>query len=74
MLLDGRNFDYLVSGAEDSFLLVWIQGTPAAYLLAPGIAKTSAKKDVKVISLSRARYGGSTRKKGMRVVDAVADI
>ncbi|KAL9615717.1 MAG: hypothetical protein Q9160_009313 [Pyrenula sp. 1 TL-2023] len=73
-LSDGRNIDYLVSGAEDGFPLLWIYGTPSAYQLAPGFADACTKKGIKVISLSRAGYGGSTRNKGRRVVDAVADI
>lgn len=73
-LPDGRNLDYLVAGAKDGFPLVWIHGTPGAYSPIPSLTATCEKKGVKIITLSRAGYGGSTRNKGRRVVDAVADI
>jgi len=73
-LADGRNVDYLVSGAKDGFPLVWIHGTPGAYTPLPSLTAICEKKGIRVITLSRAGYGGSTRKKGGQVVDVVADI
>lgn len=73
-LPDGRNLDYLVSGRKDGFPLVWIHGTPGAYIPVPSLTAACEKKGMKVITLSRAGYGGSTRKKGRQVVDVVADI
>ena len=73
-LPDGRIVEYLVSGDQDGFPLVWIHGTPGAYHPIPSLAAACKKKGVKVITLSRAGYGGSSRNKGSRVVDAVADI
>jgi pimeloyl-ACP methyl ester carboxylesterase len=73
-LPDGRNIDYLVSGAKDGFPLVWIHGTPGAYIPPSSLPAVCEKKGVKVITLSRPGYGGSTRKKGGQVVDTVADI
>lgn len=73
-LPDGRIVEYLVSGAQDGFPLVWIHGTPGAYLPVPSLVAACEKKGIKVISLSRAGYGGSSRNKGRRVVDAVKDI
>lgn len=73
-LPDGRIVDYLVSGAQDGFPLVWIHGTPGAYQPVPSLAAACKKKGVKVITLSRAGYGGSSRNQGRLIVDAVADI
>lgn len=73
-LKDGRNVDYQVSGAENGFPLVWIHGTPGAYVVEPDMEAACRKKGVKIIALSRAGYGGSSCNKGRSVVDAVADI
>jgi pimeloyl-ACP methyl ester carboxylesterase len=73
-LPDGRNVDYLVYGATDGFPLIWLHGNPGAYLPVPTLAAACERKGIKLISLSRAGYGGSSRSKGRRVVDAVADI
>lgn len=73
-LPDGRNVDYLVSGAKDGFPFVWIHGTPGAYLPSPGLPEICEKRGLKMITLSRAGYGGSSRNKGRRLVDAVEDI
>ncbi|RDW63709.1 hypothetical protein BP6252_11254 [Coleophoma cylindrospora] len=72
-LPDGRNLDYLVSGAKDGFPLVWIHGTPGAYMPPPSLVTACEKKGIMVISFSRAGYGGSTRKQGRQIVDYVAD-
>src|SRR4051812_42639588 len=73
-LPDGRKTEYLVSGALDGFPFVFIHGTPGAYLVSPKMSAACEEKGFKLITLSRAGYGGSTRNKGRRVVDAVADI
>lgn len=71
---DGRKTDYLVSGAEDGFPLVFIHGTPGSYTVGSKLSSTCKRKGIKLITLSRAGYGGSSRKLGRQVVDAVADI
>ncbi|RFU33256.1 hypothetical protein B7463_g3041, partial [Scytalidium lignicola] len=73
-LPDGRIAEYLVSGDTNGFPLVWIHGTPGAYQPVPSLVAASEKKGVKVITISRAGYGSSSRNKGRSVVDAVADI
>jgi pimeloyl-ACP methyl ester carboxylesterase len=74
-LPDGRNLDYSVTGPEDARIsLVWIHGTPSAGIPVPTISNACAKKGIKVITFSRPGYGGSTRRKGRRVVDTVDDI
>ena len=73
-LPDGRYVDYRVYGPKDGFPLVWIHGTPGSYIPVPNVITSGEKKGVKVIALSRAGYGGSTRNRGRRIVDAVADL
>ena len=72
-LPDGRNLDFLVSGAKDGYPFVFIHGTPGAYPPLTGLKTVCEKKNVKLITMSRAGYGGSTRHKGRKVVDAIAD-
>ena len=73
-LPDGRSLDYHVAGAKDGFPLVFIHGTPGAYLSIPSLEVACEQKDVRLITFSRAGAGGSTRNKGRRIVDVVPDI
>lgn len=73
-LPDGRNLDYNVNGPEDGTPIVWIHGTPGAGIAQPNFIDACTNKGLKVISFSRAGYGGSTRNKGRRLLDTVADI
>lgn len=73
-LPDGRCLDYKISGAQGGFPLVWIHGTPGAYTVFPDLEAKCNTKGIKLITMSRAGYGGSTRHRGRRVVDAVPDI
>jgi len=73
-LPDGRYIDYCLYGPQDGFPLVWIHGTPSAHIPIPDLRKSSNKKGIKVIAISRAGYGGSTRKIGRHIVDVVADL
>ena len=74
ILSDGRRQDYLIEGAKDGFPLIFIHGTPGAYTPNPSFSETCERKGVKVITLSRAGYGDSSRNKGRSVVDAVGDV
>jgi pimeloyl-ACP methyl ester carboxylesterase len=40
----------------------------------PSIARACAARDTKLVTLSRAGYGGSTRLHGRSIVDAVDDV
>jgi pimeloyl-ACP methyl ester carboxylesterase len=73
-LPDGRNLDYVVSGANNGFPLLWIHGTPGAFIPIPSLVAACENKALKLITFSRAGYGSSTRKKGRLVVDDVTDI
>lgn len=73
-LPDGRNFDYQISGASDGFPLLFVHGTPGAAIPVPSLEVACSKKGLKLVTFSRAGYGGSTRKKGKTIIDDVADI
>jgi pimeloyl-ACP methyl ester carboxylesterase len=73
-LKDGRIVEYLVSGTDDGVSIVWLHGTPGSYIIDPTLKVAIKNKGVKIITLSRAGYGGSSRKRGRSVIDAVADI
>lgn len=73
-LPDGRKVDYLISGSADGFPLVYIHGTPGSYSTESDLVAACEKKNIKLITLSRAGYGGSSRNRGRTVVDFVADI
>ena len=72
-LPDGRNMDYQVSGAQDGIPFVFIHGTPGSYYADPALTALCEKKGIKLIMFSRAGYGDSSRHKGRRIVDSVAD-
>lgn len=73
-LSDGRIVNYQIEGDPNGFPLVFIHGTPGAYPVLTSLAGLAKKKGIKIITQSRAGYGGSSRWKGRRIVDAVADI
>lgn len=73
-LSDGRCVEYQVYGPKDGFPLVWIHGTPGSFIPVPDVLSACEKKGLSLIALSRAGYGGSTRKPGRSVVDCVADL
>lgn len=73
-LSDGRRQDYLISGAKDGFPLHFIHGTPGAYTEDPDFAEACERKGIKLITMSRAGYGDSSRNKGRSVLDVINDI
>ncbi|OAQ65217.2 valacyclovir hydrolase [Pochonia chlamydosporia 170] len=73
-LSDGRVLDYKISGAQDGFPLLWIHGTPGAYTVFSDLEGMCREKGVKLITMSRAGYGSSTRQRGRCIVDVVPDL
>lgn len=73
-LSSGRNLDFMVSGAPSGYPLLFIHGTPGSVVYIESLERECVKQNAKLITLSRAGYGGSTRNKGRSVVDAVDDI
>jgi pimeloyl-ACP methyl ester carboxylesterase len=74
-LPDGRTLDYSIDGAKDGFPFVFIHGTPGSVnSTLPSLKHLCKQKGLKIISMSRAGYGDSTRHAGRRVIDNVADV
>ena len=72
-LADGRLLDYRVSGPEGGTPLVFHHGTPGSVVPVRAIERAAHARGLRLVTFSRAGYGGSTRKTGRRVVDVVAD-
>ncbi|KAJ4420995.1 hypothetical protein N0V82_004038 [Gnomoniopsis sp. IMI 355080] len=73
-LPDGRKLEYRLSGSADGFPLVYIHGTPGSYFVGSDVEAACARKGIKLITLNRAGYGGSSRQRGRTIVDVVPDI
>lgn len=74
-LPDGRKVDYLVSGPADGFPFLYLHGTPgSAVPHGPALLGPCQERNLKLITISRAGYGGTSRWKGRRVVDVVPDV
>ncbi|PSS00992.1 putative valacyclovir hydrolase [Coniella lustricola] len=73
-LPDGRKLDYALAGAEKGIPLVFLHGTPGSYIANADFKAACARKGIKLITFSRPGYGNSSRQRGRKVVDVVADI
>jgi len=72
-LSDGRQLDYRVTGPEGATPLVFHHGTPGSAVPVRAIERAAHARGLRLVTFSRAGYGGSTRNTGRRVVDVVAD-
>jgi pimeloyl-ACP methyl ester carboxylesterase len=70
----GRNLDVFVVGAEGAPLVVNLPGTPEGHVLFPSVEQASALAGIRVVSLARPGYAGSTRMPGRTVADVVPDV
>lgn len=70
---DGRCVDVRAVGANDARTVLFLPGTPVAATGFRFIEEPAATRGLRVVSLSRPGYGGSTRSPGRRVVDVVGD-
>ena len=70
---DGRNLDVRVSGPEEGLPLVFHHGTPGAGTPIRALERAAHEQGLRVVTMSRAGYGGSDRLPGRHVVDAVSD-
>jgi pimeloyl-ACP methyl ester carboxylesterase len=74
-LPNGRILDYAIDGAQDGFPFVFIHGTPGSVnSTLPYLKSLCKEKGLKIISMSRAGYGDSSRHAGRAVIDNVADV
>ena len=70
---DGRQLDYRISGPEGGTPLVFHHGTPGSVVPWRAIERAAHTRGLRLVTFSRAGYGGSTRHRGRRVVDVVGD-
>jgi pimeloyl-ACP methyl ester carboxylesterase len=73
-LPDGRRLDIAVSGPSDGTPLVFHHGTPGSLVPFRAIQRAAHARGLRLVTYSRAGYGGSTRLPGRSIVDVVADI
>ncbi|WP_037842515.1 alpha/beta fold hydrolase [Streptomyces sp. NRRL F-5126] len=71
---DGRQLDMAVSGPEGGVPLVFHHGTPGAVTPFRFLQHAAHERGLRLVTFSRAGYGGSTRAAGREIVDAAGDV
>lgn len=74
VLPDGRVLEYIASGPQNGLTLVFIHGTPGSASPNPAMVDACSRKGLRLLTVSRAGYGGSSRKPGRAAVDMAADV
>lgn len=72
-LSDGRRLDVYVSGPEGATPLIWHHGTPGSRVTSRHLERSVHAHGLRLVTMSRPGYGSSSRRRGRRVVDVVAD-
>ena len=70
----GRSLDVFVVGEEGAPLVVNLPGTPEGHLPFPSVQEAAASAGIRIASLARPGYAGSTRLPGRTVVDVLPDV
>ena len=70
---DGRRLDVYTGGPVDGVALLFHNGTPSSGRLYRPFAAAAAKRGLRMVSFSRAGYGGSDRNAGRSVADVIPD-
>ncbi|MEO7570979.1 MAG: alpha/beta hydrolase [Acidimicrobiales bacterium] len=73
-LADGRRLEYRASGPEGGVPVVFHHGTPGAATPFRAFERAAHVRGMRIVTFSRAGYGGSSRKAARSVVDVVADV
>lgn len=73
-LADGRRLDVTVTGPADGPVLVFHHGTPASGRQDGYLSRAAHARGLRLVTYSRAGYGGSDRKPGRSVADAASDV
>ena len=73
-LSDGALLDFRVSGPENGAPFVMHHGTPGSLVAYRSIEQAVHRKGLRLVTYSRAGYGGSTRKPGRAVADIAQDL
>ncbi|HMD46072.1 MAG TPA: alpha/beta fold hydrolase [Acidimicrobiales bacterium] len=69
-LADGAVAEVLTEGPDDGRPLLYWHGTPFAAAPNPDLARAAAARGLRVVTISRPGYAGSTARPGRRVADA----
>ncbi len=72
-LPDGRTLEVVEEGDERGTLLIFHHGSPGAAVPFEPFDRAAAERGIRLVTLSRAGFGGSTRCPGRSVADAAAD-
>lgn len=72
-LVDGRRLEVRVSGPEEGPPLIFHHGTPGAAVANRALERAAHRRGLRLVTMSRPGYAASTRQRGRRVVDVVAD-
>jgi pimeloyl-ACP methyl ester carboxylesterase len=70
---NGRSLDVYESGPRDGATLLFHHGTPGSCLPTRAVERAAHHLGLRLVTISRPGYGGSTRYGRRRVVDAVGD-
>lgn len=74
-LADGRTLSYASHGDPGGRAVFVHHGTPSSAMhIAPSVAESASRHGLKLITIDRAGYGGSTRHQGRKVVSVVDDV
>ena len=70
----GRTLDVFVSGEDGAPLVIDLPGTPEGHRLSGVLEEAAAATGLRIASLARPGYAGSTRLPGRTVADVVPDV
>ena len=70
----GRTLDVFVSGEDGAPLVIDLPGTPQGHRLDGALEEAAAATGLRIASLARPGYAGSTRLPGRTVADVVPDV
>lgn len=72
-LPDGRGLEIAVSGPDNGRVLLFHHGTPGARLQTRSMREATHARGMRLVTYSRAGYGGSARRPGRTVADIADD-
>ena len=70
---DGRTLEAVEEGDQDGTLVVFHHGSPGAAVPFEPFGRAAAERGIRLVTISRAGFGASTRHSGRIVADAAAD-
>jgi pimeloyl-ACP methyl ester carboxylesterase len=73
VLADGRTLEYADSGPSAGRTLLFHHGTPGSASQARFLLAACAEREVRLVTMTRAGYAQSTRRRGRAVADVAAD-